>query len=71
MRKEKFHSLEKRASHMRESGLKCDLCGAKYAEVKYRGLHLCGDCLNPDYEALYVRDVQHYWCDLRNSWDLS
>lgn len=67
MQRKKYHSLEKRAEHMKTEGKTCDLCGVKPPEVEYRGLCLCNDCLNPDYDAVHLKLTKHYWCGLKSN----
>jgi uncharacterized CHY-type Zn-finger protein len=68
MEKDKFQSMEKRAASFKAAGIMCDCCEKKPAVIQYRGLYLCGDCLNPDYEAVHQKHTRHYWCGLKSSW---
>jgi uncharacterized CHY-type Zn-finger protein len=68
MEKDKFQSMEKRQERFRSESVVCANCKKKYAVIRYKGLCLCADCLNPDIGVAHQQQTRHFWCGLKNSW---
>ena len=67
MQEEKFQSLKRREQKMQAKGLVCAVCEEKPANLMYKQMPICNECLNPSPNQEYHNRMEHHWTGLRSS----